>query len=102
MRKALLFCSCAVFLSACAPSGDRGLRSRESRRYPDATQGTDNVESQWYKTQIVASPSASGASATAPAGKAPGTNLPARSLKTPATATSPVPGASVGSPPAGI
>jgi hypothetical protein len=72
MQKTLLLCVILASLKSCTPSQNPVYRAREDRPYPDPTLGTDNRESQWYKTQILASPSTAG-----PAG-APAANLPAQ------------------------
>jgi hypothetical protein len=83
MRKSMiLLCSLAFGLSGCAPAThDADARSREQRPYPDATLGTENAESQWYRTQTIAPPSPAGAAGSATGGSA--ADAPARLSKTP-------------------
>ncbi len=77
MRKTLLLCAIAACLTGCTPSANPVYRAREARPFPDPTEGTDNHESQWYKTQILAAPSAAGSAG------APVSTLPAKAAKTP-------------------
>ena len=77
MQKPLLLCFVLVSLTGCTPDQNKPYREREARAYPDPTLGTDNKESQWYKTQILASPSAAGSAG------APVSNLPAKPAATP-------------------
>ncbi len=70
MRKPLLLFALAVCLTSCTPNQNPVYRAREARQYPDPTLGTENGESQWYKTQILAAPSQLG-SAGAPVDGAP-------------------------------
>ena len=84
MRKSITIVSfLAISLSGCAPTEDPRYRAREARPYPNPTQGTDNSESQWYRTQTIASPSAPSAPTSMTAAQAPATNAPARVPKTP-------------------
>ncbi len=85
MRKSIiLLCSLAFGLSGCAPATrDPILRSREERKYPSATLGTDNPESQWYRTQTIAPPSAPAPGA--PSSGTPAATMPAKSMKKTAT-----------------
>lgn len=103
MRKFTLLCSTAILLAGCAPSGDPSLRAREQRPYPDPTRGTENHESQQYKTQILATPSPAGSGAPATSSTtSPATNPPAKSVKTPAPTSAPAAGTSIGNPSAGM
>jgi hypothetical protein len=89
MRKTtLLLCTLTLCLCACAPRED-SARLREVRPFPDPTLGTDNPESQWYKTQILASPSAPPDDATAPA-RPSGTPAAPKTPRTTAPAAQPV------------
>ncbi len=102
MRKPnLLLCSLALLLTGCASSHDRSIRAREERPFPNPTLGTDNPESQWYKTQILASPSAPSTTGAGAVGSSttavPGTNKPARLSKTPSPTTPAPPNTKAGS-----
>jgi hypothetical protein len=56
MRKTILLFSLTLCLSGCAPTGNLEYRDREVRAFPDPTLGTDNNESETYKTQILKAP----------------------------------------------
>ena len=46
----------ALCLTGCAVEKDEFVRQRSARQFPDPTQGTNNIESQEYKKQIIAPP----------------------------------------------
>ena len=80
MRKTLLLTSLAVCLTGCAPKGNPEYRAREERPYPDPTLGTTNHESSWYRTQMLASPSAPTAPSALPDAKRSSGSIPKLSV----------------------
>lgn len=90
MQKTLLLCVVLASLTGCTPSQNPVYRAREARPFPDPTLGTDNRESQWYKTQILAAPSTAGAP------MAPASNLPAKLPASPVPTHRPSPAVSPG------
>lgn len=70
MRKTILLFSLTLCLSGCAPTGNVEYRDRELRPFPDPTLGTDNNESETYKTQILKAPPDLTPAALAPHGQA--------------------------------
>jgi hypothetical protein len=69
MRKTILLFSLILCLTGCAPSGSME-RARELRPFPDPALGTDNQESETYKTQLLLAPVDLTPDAMAPHGQA--------------------------------
>ncbi len=101
-KKILLICILSFGVTGCVPQQDERLRSREDRESPDPTLGTENPESQWYKTQILASPSAPDALTAAKPAAIPATNAPAKLGKVPVPTRPASPKLSEGTTPQGF